>query len=164
MRVSQCAAMLNYGEPQILELMKNTLPSRLYSILFPIDNLRDAITTAKRVMTKERIDRQRRGQSAATPFMRMHDCSQSPEKLGKKGVTFNALETLERQGNRIDKLTSLVNKMNVRMDKRETPYKPRVYQNRPKGQGRGRQQNYQTHNRSFSRDRSRNRGNYKLQK
>ena len=46
-RVSQCAVLLNYGEPQTLELMKNTLSSRLYPILFPIDNLRDAIMTAK---------------------------------------------------------------------------------------------------------------------
>ena len=37
-KVSQCVAMLNYGEPQILELIKNTLPSRLYPILFPVDN------------------------------------------------------------------------------------------------------------------------------
>ena len=56
-RVSQRAAMLNYGEPQNLELMKNTLPSRLYPILFPTDNLRDAITAAKQVMIKEKIDR-----------------------------------------------------------------------------------------------------------
>ena len=68
-RVSQCAAMLNYGEPQILELMKSTLPGRLYPILFPIDNLRDAITTAKQVMIKEKIDRQKTDQSPATPFM-----------------------------------------------------------------------------------------------
>ena len=50
MRVSQCAVMLNYGEPQILEPKKNILPSILYPILYPIDNLRDAITTAKWVM------------------------------------------------------------------------------------------------------------------
>ena len=68
-RVSHCTMMLNYGEPQILKLMKNTLPSRLYPILFPIDNLRDAITTAKQVMIKEKIDRQKTGQSPATPFM-----------------------------------------------------------------------------------------------
>ena len=65
--------MLDYGEPQILELMKNTLPSRLYPIVFPIDNLRDAITTAKRVMIKERIDRQKTGQTSATPFMWVSD-------------------------------------------------------------------------------------------
>ena len=55
--------MLNYGKPQILESMKNTLPSRLYPTLFPIDNLKDAITTAKQVMIKEKIDRQKTGQS-----------------------------------------------------------------------------------------------------
>ena len=48
--------MLNYGESQILELLKNTLPIRLYPMLFPIDNLRDAVTTAKWVMIKEKID------------------------------------------------------------------------------------------------------------
>ena len=69
MKVSQCVAMLNYGEPQILELMKITLPSRLYPIVFPIDNLRDAITMAKRVMIKEKIDRQKTGQTSTTPFM-----------------------------------------------------------------------------------------------
>ena len=150
--------MLNYGEPQILELMKKTFPSRLYPILFPIDNLRDAITTAKWVMKKEKIDRYKTGQSPVTPFMRVNECSQSSEKLGKKGMTFHVIETLEEHSYSIDKLTSLVGKMNVKMDRKETPYKPRVYQNRPRSQGRGRQQNFQCHNRSFSRDR--NRGNY----
>ena len=163
MRVSQWAAMLNYGEPQILELMKNTLPSRLYPILFPIDNLRDAITTAKQVMIKEKLDRQKRGQSSATPFMRVNECGQSSEISGKKGMTFDVIETLERHSDSTEKLTSLVSKMNVKMDRKETPYKPRVYQNRPRGQGRGRQQNFQPCNRSFSRYRNRNRGNYNYQ-
>ena len=126
MRLSQCATILNYVEPQILELMKNTLPSRLYPILFPIDNLRDAITMAKHVMIKEKIDRQKTGQSSATPFIRVNDCGQPTDKSGKRGVTFDAMETLERQNDSIDKLTSLVNKMNVKMDRKETPYKPRV--------------------------------------
>ena len=112
------------------------------------------------MMIKEKTDRQKTGQSSATPFMRVNECSQSSEKSGKKGVTFDAIETLERHSDSIDKLTSLVSKMKVKMDRKETPYKPRVYQNRPRGQGRGRQQNVQPCNRSFSRDRNRNRGNY----
>ena len=36
--------------------MKNTLPSRLYPMLFPIDNLKDAVTTAKGVLIKEKKD------------------------------------------------------------------------------------------------------------
>ena len=111
---------------------------------------------AKWVMIKEKIDRQKTGQSSVTPFMRVNDCSQISEKSGKKGVTFDVIETLERHSDTIDKLTSLVSKMNVKMDRKETPYKSRVYQNRPRGQGRGRPQNFQPCNRSFSRDRNRN--------
>ena len=56
-RIKQVAALLNYGEPQILELFKNTLPSRLYYILYPIDELKAAVETAKRVLTKVKIDK-----------------------------------------------------------------------------------------------------------
>ena len=76
--------MLNYGEPQVLELMKNILPSRLYPILFPINNLRDAITTAKWVTIKEKIDRQKTGQSSTTPFMRVNDTDQSYDKWERR--------------------------------------------------------------------------------
>ena len=38
-KIKQVAVLLNYGELQILELFKNTLPSKLYWILFPINNL-----------------------------------------------------------------------------------------------------------------------------
>ena len=37
-KVKQVAALLDYGEPQILELFKNTLPSRLYYLLYQVDN------------------------------------------------------------------------------------------------------------------------------
>ena len=53
LKVKQVASLLNYGKPEILELFKNTLPSKLYWILFPINNLREAVETAKRVMNKE---------------------------------------------------------------------------------------------------------------
>ena len=47
LRMSQVAAMLNYGEMQILENFKNTLPYQLYSTLINVNNLRDAIDLAK---------------------------------------------------------------------------------------------------------------------
>ena len=47
LKVKQVASLLNYGEPEILELFKNTLPSKLYWILFPINNLRQAIDHCK---------------------------------------------------------------------------------------------------------------------
>ena len=70
LRMSQAAAMLNYGEMQILENFKNTIPYQLYSTLINVNNLRDAIDLAKRVLTKEKLDRQLTGQSS-TPFMRV---------------------------------------------------------------------------------------------
>ena len=48
LKVKQVASLLNYGEPEILELFKNTLPSKLYWILFPINNLREAVEVCKK--------------------------------------------------------------------------------------------------------------------
>ena len=44
-KVNQVATLLNYGEPWILELFKNTLPSRLYYMVYDMDNLREAVET-----------------------------------------------------------------------------------------------------------------------
>ena len=41
--IGQVATLLGYGEPQILEVFKNTLPTKLYCALFPIDDLRLAV-------------------------------------------------------------------------------------------------------------------------
>ena len=38
--IRQVTSLLGYGEPQILEVFKNTLPTKLYWILFPIEDLR----------------------------------------------------------------------------------------------------------------------------
>ena len=57
-QISQVATLLGYGELQILEVFKNTLPTKLYQVLFPIEDLRQAVETAKRILTKEKLDRQ----------------------------------------------------------------------------------------------------------
>ena len=161
LRMSQVAAMLNYGEMQILENFKNTLPYRLYSTLINVHNLRDAIDLAKRVLTKEKLDRQLTGQSS-TLFMRVsgNDNHSVPNSI-KRGVTFDVMETLERNSDCIDKLTSLVSGMKMTISKKQSPYKPKIYQGRSKNQNRNRQ-NFTSRNRSFSRGRSQsgNRGNY----
>ena len=80
LRMSQVVAMLNYGEMQILENFKNTLLYRLYLTLINVNNLRDAIDLAKRVLTKDKLDRQLTGQSF-TPFMKASsNDSQPPPK------------------------------------------------------------------------------------
>ena len=71
-KIKEVAALLNSGEPQILELFKNTLPTKLYWISFPINNLRDAVDAMKRVLTKEKLDKQLSGQDGiTTPFMKV---------------------------------------------------------------------------------------------
>ena len=52
--IRQVALLLGYGEPQILEVFKNTLPTKLYWILFPVEDFRQAVETAKRILTKEK--------------------------------------------------------------------------------------------------------------
>ena len=108
---------MGYGELQILEVFKNTVPDKLYWILYLINNLRVAVEISKRVLTKEKVDRQRMGQSSTSQFMK---ASQESKKSYEKGVTFDALGTIDRNSDSIDKLTSLVNKMNIKMNKKES--------------------------------------------
>ena len=56
-RIKQVARLLGYKDPQILDVFINTVPNKLYWVLFSIDNLHDAVKTAKRFLTKEKIDR-----------------------------------------------------------------------------------------------------------
>ena len=51
-RIRQVARLLGYGEPQVLEVFKNTVPNRLYWVLFPINNLREVVETAKKIFDK----------------------------------------------------------------------------------------------------------------
>ena len=105
----------------------------------------------------EKIDRQLSGQSSTTPFMKVSDAHKYlTGKTSKKAVSFNALETIERTNDIVDKLASLVSKMKVHIDKCDAQYKPQVYQSKRRGQNRCSysQNNYRPRNRSFSRDRN----------
>ena len=120
-----------------------------------MNNLRDAIDLAKRALTKEKLDRQLTGQSS-TPFMRA-----TSNDHHKKGVTFYAMEMLERNSDCIDRLTSLESDMKMTMNRKQFPYKPKIYQSRSQNQNVS-QQNFTPRNRSFSRGRNQggNRGHY----
>ena len=118
--MSQVAAMLNYGEIQILENFKNILLYQLYATLINVNNLRDAIDLAKRVLTKEKLDKQLSGQTS-TPFLKVtinDNCS--TQNNPNRGVTFDAMETLERNSKCIDRLTSLVSDMTMTMDRKQS--------------------------------------------
>ena len=81
--IRQVGTLLGYGKPQILEVFKNALPTKLYWVLFPIEDLRQVVETAKRILTKEKIDRQLTGQSSSAPFMSVKDSYKN------KKVTFD---------------------------------------------------------------------------
>ena len=53
--IRQVAALVGYGEPQILEVFKNTLPTKLCWILFPIEDLRQVVEIARIILTKEKL-------------------------------------------------------------------------------------------------------------
>ena len=52
--IRQVANHLGYQDPQVLEAFKNTLLSKLYWILIPIEDLRLVVETAKRMLPKKR--------------------------------------------------------------------------------------------------------------
>ena len=68
-QIRQVATLLGYGKLPNLEVFKNTLPTKLYWILFSIEDLRQAVETAKRILTKEKLDKQLTGQASTSPFM-----------------------------------------------------------------------------------------------
>ena len=149
-KVKQVAALLDYGEPQILKLFKNTLPSRLYYMLYQIDDLRVVAEKAKRLLTKEQMDK-KAGQSTTSPFMQVSQGrSKSKDKMEKK-VSFSAVEAMERSTDSIERLASPMDKMDTKLDRREDQYRPRVYQGRGREHG-YMQNNYGSRNRSYSRD------------
>ena len=51
-RIRQVARLLGYGELQVLEVFKNTVPNRLYWVLFPIDNLKRGSSDSKEIFDK----------------------------------------------------------------------------------------------------------------
>ena len=55
--IRQVATLLGYGKPQVLEVFTNTLPTKLYWVLFHTQDLRWAVETAKKILAKENIDR-----------------------------------------------------------------------------------------------------------
>ena len=119
-RIRQVANLLGYGEPQILEVFKNTLPTKLYWILFPIEDLRQAVDTLKRILTKEKLDKQLTGQTSASPFMSIREGTD-------KTVSFNTKDEL---GDKLDKLTVVMSKLATKDSYKRRFFKPQVYKSR----------------------------------
>ena len=128
-RIRQVANLLGYREPQILEVFKNTLPTKLYWILFPIEGPRQAVDTVKRILTKEKLDKQLTGQTSTSQFLSVRDGTD-------RRVSFNTKDELE---DKIDKLTVMMSKLAAKDNHERKPFKLEIYksrgQNRSYGQG-----------------------------
>ena len=91
------------------------MPTKLYWVLFPVEDLRQAVETAKRILTKEKLDRQLTGQTSTSPFMNIRDGTD-------KRVSFNTRDEL---GGKIDKLTVMMSKLAAKTAMRENLLNPR---------------------------------------
>ena len=89
-------------------------------MLYQIDNLRVVVETAKRLLTKEPMDK-KAGQSTASPFMQVSQgSSKNKDKTEKseKKVSFSTVEAMERTTENIERLPSLMDKMDTKLDRR----------------------------------------------
>ena len=152
-QIRHVARLLGYGETQVLEVFKNTLPTKLYWILFPIEDLRQAVDTAKRILTKEKLGKQLTGQTSTSPFMNVRDGTE-------RRVSFNTRDELE---DKIDKLTVVMSRLAAKDSHEIRPFKPQIYKSR--GQNRSYNQgSYQNRAHSSKREQftnSRPRQNYR---
>ena len=119
-QIRQVATLLGYGELQILEVFKNTLPTKLYWILFPIEDLRQAVDIAKRILTKEKLDKQLTGQTSTSPFMSFRDGTE-------RRVSFNTRDEL---GDKIYKLTVVISRLAAKDSHERRSFKPQIYKSR----------------------------------
>ena len=81
-----------------MEVFKNTLPTKLYWILCPIEDLWQVVETVKRILTKEKLDKQLTGQTSTSPFMSIREGA-------NRKVSFDTRDELE---DKIDKLTVML--------------------------------------------------------
>ena len=113
--------MLDYGEPQILEVFKNTSPSHLNWVFLPIKYWRQAVETAERILTKEKSDRQLAGQNTeAAPFLTVNEENEQRHMM----VVFNESNIISAK---IDMLTLMLGKL-LTQNRQSKPMKPRLYQ------------------------------------
>ena len=94
--------------------------------MFPIEDLSQVVEIAKRILTKEKLDRQLTGQSSSTPFMSISNGHQ-------KRVSF---DTKEELGDKIDKLVVMIGKLATGNSGTNRQFKTQIHQSRGRGQNR----------------------------
>ena len=74
----------------------------------------------KRILTKEKLDKQLTGQNSASPFKNVRDGTESK-------VSFNTRDEL---GDKIDKLTVVMSRLAAKDSHEKRPFKPQIYKSR----------------------------------
>ena len=119
--------------------------------MFPIEHLRQAVEIAKRILTKEKLDKQLTRQTSTSPFMSI-----------REGIIRKVLfDTRFELGDKIDKLAVTLDRLAAKDNNEKRPFKPQIYQGRGREQNKGySQRNYQNRNRLNNRSSSRDRGQF----
>ena len=113
--------------------------------------MRQAVEMAKRILTKEKLDKQLTGQTSTSPFMSIREGT-------NRKVSF---DTRDELGDKIDKLTVMLGRLAAKHNCDKRPFKPQIYQGR--GQNRNfNQRNYQDRNRLNNRSSSRDREQFRV--
>ena len=115
-----------WGTTNLRCIQKHTFHKIILGII-PIEDLRQAVETAKRILMKEKIDIQLAGQSLCTPFM------STKESYNNKKVTFNTQDGLK---DKIDRLMVMISKLAAKDDGINKKFKPQIYQSKRMGQSR----------------------------
>ena len=106
-----------------------------------MEDLRQAVETTKRILIKEKLDKQLTGHTSTSPCMNIRDGTE-------RKVSFNARYEL---GDKIDKLTAMMGKLAAKDSNDKRPFKSQIYKSRgsfPQCPNRTyNQRNYQNRNR-----------------
>ena len=89
-------------------------------MLFPIEDLRQVVETAKRILTKERLDKQLTGHTSTGSFMNIGDGTE-------RKVSFNARDEL---GDKIDKLALMMSRLEAKDGYEKRPFKSQIHKSR----------------------------------
>ena len=78
--------------------------------MFPIEDLRQAVETAKRILTKEKLDQQLTRQTFTAHFLNIREGA-------NRKVSFDTRDLL---GDKIDKLTVMLGRLAAKDNRKET--------------------------------------------
>ena len=81
-------------------------------MLYQIDDLRMTVEAAKRLLTKEQIDK-KSGQATTRPFMKASQENSKSKSKNEKKVSFSAVEAMERTTDSVERLAALMDKVDL---------------------------------------------------